>query len=143
MIPIEERVANGAKFLDAIVPGWESRIDIDTLEMSDGSHCICGQTFAVEAEVTNTENGTVIDGFLYAFNHLFDQANLWVEAVLEDDGYLIRDKGDISELLGFDISDEDDPDENEDPDYDPYWALQVAWTNLLKDRKEKANAGVH
>jgi len=38
-----ERVARGAATLDASDPGWPSRINPATLELSDGAHCVLGQ----------------------------------------------------------------------------------------------------
>lgn len=43
-------VAKGAKFLDKILPGWYKRVDLETLDMSDGALCMLGQTFGVHAE---------------------------------------------------------------------------------------------
>ena len=36
-------VAAGAQVLDEKIPGWYRQIDISSLDMSDGEHCICGQ----------------------------------------------------------------------------------------------------
>jgi len=48
----EERqaVERGAKLMDSLVPGWEDRIDVETLRMSNGSMCMLGQTFGVMKE---------------------------------------------------------------------------------------------
>jgi hypothetical protein len=48
-----ERVSAGARWLDAVAPGWESRIDPHTLEMSSEFNCICGQVFDDHAADTN------------------------------------------------------------------------------------------
>lgn len=37
------RAGRGAAYLDAADPGWHTRLDPATLELSDGSHCILGQ----------------------------------------------------------------------------------------------------
>ena len=48
---IEQRaVARGAKFLDSILPGWYKRVNLNTLDMSDGTMCILGQAFGVRNE---------------------------------------------------------------------------------------------
>jgi hypothetical protein len=42
----EQRVANGAAWLDEDRPGWESKIDLARLDIASGIDCICGQVFA-------------------------------------------------------------------------------------------------
>ena len=37
------RVARGAAYLDEADPGWHSRLNAATLELSDGAHCVLGQ----------------------------------------------------------------------------------------------------
>jgi hypothetical protein len=37
------RVSVEAERLDRLFPGWENRVDISTLDMSEGRHCILGQ----------------------------------------------------------------------------------------------------
>jgi hypothetical protein len=37
------RVRRGAAYLDGADPGWRDRIDPDSLELADGSHCVLGQ----------------------------------------------------------------------------------------------------
>lgn len=39
----ETRAAEGAALLDRAVPGWESRIDLETLDISCPRNCIIGQ----------------------------------------------------------------------------------------------------
>jgi hypothetical protein len=43
MLSIDERVKNGAEFLDEAKPGWEQEIDVSALDVFDGSRCILGQ----------------------------------------------------------------------------------------------------
>jgi hypothetical protein len=38
-----DRVRRGSAYLDAMDPGWRSRIDPGRLELSDGAHCVLGQ----------------------------------------------------------------------------------------------------
>jgi hypothetical protein len=40
-----ERVAKGAAVLDAEVPGWADRIDLDSLELRNTNQCVLGQLF--------------------------------------------------------------------------------------------------
>jgi hypothetical protein len=48
-LTVEERVANGARWLDENFPGWEKRINIKTLDLENGQSCICGQVFKRKA----------------------------------------------------------------------------------------------
>jgi hypothetical protein len=38
-----ERVRRGADYLDDVDPGWDARLDPETLELSDGTCCVLGQ----------------------------------------------------------------------------------------------------
>lgn len=42
---INENVARGAAWLDAHVPGWFDRVDLDILNMTSSDLCIFGQVF--------------------------------------------------------------------------------------------------
>lgn len=48
----EEQVAKGAAFLDKWRPGWARMIDVETLDISSCSRCVCGQ-LAGEAAARN------------------------------------------------------------------------------------------
>jgi hypothetical protein len=50
----DRRVAQGAALLDAEVPGWAQRIDLPSLSMRDGSHCVLGQLFGDYFNGTST-----------------------------------------------------------------------------------------
>lgn len=51
-----EAVANGAQLLDEKVPGWWRKIDLDSIQMDECQHCICGQlAFATYDEVKRAE----------------------------------------------------------------------------------------
>lgn len=46
MATIAERVARGVKYMDEFAPAdWRERIDLDLLDISNGSDCIFGQVF--------------------------------------------------------------------------------------------------
>ena len=45
MSSITQRVATGAAQLDVMVPNWETKINLETLVISDGSRCILAQLF--------------------------------------------------------------------------------------------------
>lgn len=61
MTDVQERVSRGVAFLDENVPGWESKIILDSLDMWSGCACVCGFTFAEDAEREEDS-----DGFEYA-----------------------------------------------------------------------------
>ena len=42
---LKARVERGAALLDAEQPGWASRIDVPTLDMSSGYACVLGQVY--------------------------------------------------------------------------------------------------
>lgn len=39
----KDRVARGAALLDKSMPGWHRNIDLDALELSSCTDCVCGQ----------------------------------------------------------------------------------------------------
>lgn len=41
----EAYVASGAAFLDEKYPAWRQKIDVDTIDISDGDYCILGQLY--------------------------------------------------------------------------------------------------
>lgn len=43
--PIEQRVAAGAAFLDAVAPGWQTRVDTSTLDFDSDERCVIAQVF--------------------------------------------------------------------------------------------------
>jgi hypothetical protein len=43
MEAVRYRVADGAAWLDQDEPGWDARIDLDSLDLSSDCHCILGQ----------------------------------------------------------------------------------------------------
>lgn len=73
------RVKSGARWLDENFPGWESRIDLDTLELKNSFNCICGQVFEKEARQTGYLS---CSGFSYAESNLFTEANSWVTSLV-------------------------------------------------------------
>ena len=143
-----QRVLNGARWLDENFPGWEGRIDLDTLELSSSSQCICGQVFRELADKAPTG----VDGFTIAHRTLFSEANSWITGMILMESIPVGwQEGDpmpdlsweqterasvVGALLGF-MSDRDSgiPD---DHDHDPvgYWDLQQEWHALVKERTE-------
>lgn len=47
MSTIRERVDAGAALLDREEPGWEDKIDLDTLKLHDPCRCVLGQVFGL------------------------------------------------------------------------------------------------
>ena len=45
MSTIEERVQSGMGILDINFPGWEERIDLETLDLEDCELCVLGQQY--------------------------------------------------------------------------------------------------
>jgi hypothetical protein len=43
MSKIPENVLRGAAFLDSTLPGWDKKIDLDKLNLSDSCNCVLGQ----------------------------------------------------------------------------------------------------
>ncbi len=41
--PIPDRVSAGMAWLDEHEPGWDQRIDLKTLDVESGCHCVLGQ----------------------------------------------------------------------------------------------------
>lgn len=126
-LTVEERVANGAQFLDVVAPGWEWRIDIATLKLSDEWNCICGQVFA---EPGNDFSGS---GFDYAFDvvipkSLTTEGLVWVATLNK---YASTDNIDVSEL-GFDLS------QNVD---DVWSALEDEWKKVIQNRRMSVDKG--
>lgn len=48
----EERIARGAKMLDTIAPGWEYKINLETLNVAGCSKCVLGQVFGHNGALT-------------------------------------------------------------------------------------------
>ena len=46
----QQRVKRGATVMDRLLPGWHKYVDLNKLNMGDGSMCLLGQTFGLHAE---------------------------------------------------------------------------------------------
>jgi hypothetical protein len=118
-LTVDERVENGARWLDENFPGWEGRINIETLELQSTSDCICGQVF----EEVASEMG--VDGYDFAIDNLFTEANSWITALVPNDTW--RRGWRVSETLGFCTY---------DGESEYAWAeLQDSWVTLLEKRR--------
>lgn len=122
-LTIEQRVANGARWLDENFPGWEKRINIKTLDLSYGEDCICGQVFKRKAR-------EYASGFDYAYSTLFEEANSWITELVPEEQYSRATQ--VAYVLGFTTG---------YPSSSVQWKnLQKAWVDLLTKRKELVNA---
>jgi hypothetical protein len=137
----KERVALGAQWLDSIVPGWETRINVDTLELKSSFRCICGQVFrgaAISEDDENAEEET--SGFQYACQTLFTQAIEWLRAEFNIEtqsmflnrGFL-SDVPSIASALGF-VAPHNVSFYDQTRDMD---ALEREWRLLLADRAKE------
>lgn len=61
---LRERIERGAAWLDEVRPDWREHINLATLELSSGYHCVLGQVFNDEVEDPDG------DGFDYAVAHV-------------------------------------------------------------------------
>lgn len=67
---LQETVAEAAKRLDKVVPGWEDRVDLPTLNIASCSDCILGQVFRKEARAWNRRLN--LTGYHYAMDKHWD-----------------------------------------------------------------------
>lgn len=111
-------VENGWRWLTANFPGWQRRIDIETLDLAYGSRCICGQLFAEEALEENRS-----DGYVWALSSLFDEGTRWLRTLFPElDEEVELDEEEFAALLGFSI----------EGTYYGYFPLREAWVRRLR-----------
>lgn len=79
----ELRVQRGARWLTENFPGWQDRIDPDTLNLASAEMCICGQVFKTEGRALEAEGEWDPTGYTYAHKNLFSEANSWISAVVK------------------------------------------------------------
>lgn len=96
----------GALWLDEMAPGWASQIILDTLNITDGGDCVCGQVFWDKRQWGEHDN----DGWDYV-KHLLGS--------------------DRAAEYGFHVAGS-----YCDPDHDAkYDALQAEWTRIIRERQ--------
>jgi hypothetical protein len=61
---LTKRVERGIDWLDKNVPDWDTKIEVDSFDLSDPSMCVMGQVFM------DRINGTYSDGYNYAFKEI-------------------------------------------------------------------------
>ena len=101
--PIPDRIQAGVELLDAHLPGWHNRVDLDGLDLRSTCRCVVGQLFH--------------DAF---FN--VGLRDLGIYETLDD--YLVDSDG-REHRYGFDVS----PDGGDDAEYD---LLTDAWRNRIE-----------
>ncbi len=88
----EDRVRLGAQWLDTERPGWEDQIDLSSLQLASGDHCVCGQLWMGQfQEAMDSYYNSGYEGKKYS-----DPFEVALE-VIEDDGFNAVD-------LGFNIN---------------------------------------
>lgn len=78
-------VANGMAYLDEVAPGWESKIDLDRLNIGSKFNCVLGQVFGnYLLYVTERDLGlawAIDHGFASTPFMFVDFTSLWREAI--------------------------------------------------------------
>jgi hypothetical protein len=131
--------------LDECFPGWEKRINITTLDLSDPDSCICGQVFAKKV-TEKSRNNDIFSGFQYASKTLFSEANSWITSIVgirsEGSGKPLSDHEKctrverVATALGFNSGWLDGVGTGalSDEEIVEFEYLQEAWTDLLAKR---------
>ena len=135
----EAEVERGMRWLDTVAPGWENRIDRETLSLIDVTACICGQVFKEEGR----EHGTHGYGWAQQ-NGLFDQATAFLAGAGVIDPADPPDQTDeVRAYFGFNIHDslysqrhlfEESYDEEEVDGDVLFNHLQATWQRKLDER---------
>ena len=145
MTTLQERlaakaVARGARLLDKIMPGWDKKIDLHDLDLSDGSTCVLGQLFdepqtrpayaaygyssarAMRASYKGTGITCDPDREVCISNYA-----LGTLVLKEAYPYSKRNQEELAIAHGFQASDEAD-----------YPDLDKVWTEVIKERQKVA-----
>lgn len=141
---LRTRVERGARWLDENFSGWESRIDLDTLELQSGESCICGQVFGQDSPY-RTDGGRermYNCGYSYASRTLFAQANSWISTLVGapvDSWFSYgghKRAEEVGQALGFYLPDSEFGDYNHS--VGSYAGLQKEWKRFLRARARQA-----
>lgn len=66
MSDLDTAVSRGIDFLNENGPAeWWNRIDLETLDLSDGDTCVLGQVFQADADMTGYSNGYIFAVYNY------------------------------------------------------------------------------
>jgi hypothetical protein len=72
---VQERVARGTRWLDEVSPGWRDALELRTLNLKHGGHCVLGQVFSEEAAAHGGKNAC---GYTYVLGALLTEAE-WLD----------------------------------------------------------------
>lgn len=110
---IADRVARGAALLDVKLPGWETEIDLDTLDIQMCTTCVVGQIFGDHA-----------DPYEYGADHLF-----LLDAYQYQDAPVMVAHGFAGHA----------PDSLRDPDVEAseWAALTAEWKRVIQQRRNR------
>lgn len=129
---VEERVATGAAWLDATIPGWEQKVDLSKLDLRYTCRCILGQV----VHSPNVECVFDGDGMCMTGSH-YEDSGEWFPDMTHTAGFALV-TGWI-ETLGYEASVQWTQDHgfyDWDINYAP---LDEAWISLIKERFSTGN----
>src|SRR6476661_1172261 len=69
---VRQSVRSAARVLDFEIPGWEDRVNTETLDIADCKNCILGQLFAEEGQFHVDRYGHALTGYQYAVENRED-----------------------------------------------------------------------
>jgi hypothetical protein len=69
LTPAEEKVRNGATFLDEHDPGWRERINLDEFYFFSSHHCVLGQLYGSFGRGKEILNITWDKAFRFGFDN--------------------------------------------------------------------------
>jgi hypothetical protein len=146
-----DRVARGMAFLDRVMPGWETEVEVNKLNLSSGCRCVLGQIFhrvANELDTYSEYRGS-FEGYGFTDEKLGENLtrrgfdlDILALRVSRNDGFglglavlLPEDAREVGEsprgaiMLGFDTGSYED--EIDPPSYS---ALSRAWKTAITKR---------
>lgn len=90
-LTVEERVANGVRWLDENAPEWRSKVDPAQLDMISSCQCVLGQVYEAVAEAAGRSYG-----YWYVLDEIVqppdgDSANAWARVHGFTAGFLAGD----------------------------------------------------
>jgi hypothetical protein len=77
---VRERAAAGVAFLDEIVPGWRSRVDLQSLDIGSYDHCLLAQVYGKYYTGVSELNLLPDQAVQYGFFLAARGANVYIES---------------------------------------------------------------
>lgn len=128
-------VTRGAAFLDAVAPGWEGRINLQTLDLESTYDCVCGQVFQELADKSPCDSMLPEPGYWWTTRNLLHEGAMFVRSHIKERSDLFPAKRGqhVMADLGFNVPVRD---------YgsivtlscDEWPLLREAWVALIKER---------